>query len=246
MKHARWMHRLPQPPLTQFPTPDVAVDNALSRNIISPTLPLMKSLAVDTLSRSFPTAEARTRAFATTCWPSTAQVPGCGKAPADRTSSGGYRPDRHLRPERLSEHEMSAGRPIRTTSASKLDGLLPLPRRKARCRRRDGHHPRLQGVPHGAEARTAGGHRRGDGDGRQGLAPLGAAAEVPRGPAARNVFATSAPWPDANRRRSATSAMPIERSSSAPPGGLRRALAPLCLLLIVVALTSCWRQRIMP
>jgi hypothetical protein len=45
-------------PSHSFQTPDVAVDNALSRNVMSPTLPWVKTLGVNTLSRAFSTSEA--------------------------------------------------------------------------------------------------------------------------------------------------------------------------------------------
>jgi hypothetical protein len=41
-----------------FLTPDVAVDSALARHVISPTLPWLKTLAVNALSTDFPTSEA--------------------------------------------------------------------------------------------------------------------------------------------------------------------------------------------
>ena len=45
-------------PSHNFLTPDVAVDSALSRNVISATLPWVKTIAVNTLSRDFLTSEA--------------------------------------------------------------------------------------------------------------------------------------------------------------------------------------------
>ena len=45
-------------PAHQFEAPDVAVDRALSTGVFSQTLPFVKSLSVDTLSKDYPTREA--------------------------------------------------------------------------------------------------------------------------------------------------------------------------------------------
>jgi len=45
-------------PSHNFQTPDLAVDSALSRNLMSPTLPFLKTLGVNTLSKDFATSEA--------------------------------------------------------------------------------------------------------------------------------------------------------------------------------------------
>jgi hypothetical protein len=45
-------------PAHSFDTPDIAVDRALAASVISPTLPFAKSLAVETLSREYPSVEA--------------------------------------------------------------------------------------------------------------------------------------------------------------------------------------------
>jgi hypothetical protein len=50
-------------PSHQFRTPDVAVDNALARGDISPTLPSVKILGVGLLSRDFPTSDAAHQAI---------------------------------------------------------------------------------------------------------------------------------------------------------------------------------------
>jgi hypothetical protein len=45
-------------PAHRFETPDVAVDRAMAASVISQTLPWVKSLAVDTLAKEYPTREA--------------------------------------------------------------------------------------------------------------------------------------------------------------------------------------------
>ncbi|MGO8997886.1 MAG: NapC/NirT family cytochrome c [Polyangiaceae bacterium] len=45
-------------PAHDFDTPDIAVDRALAASVISPTLPWVKTLAVETLSKDYPTREA--------------------------------------------------------------------------------------------------------------------------------------------------------------------------------------------
>ncbi len=45
-------------PAHDFDTPDIAVDRALAVSLMSPSLPWVKSLAVETLSRAYPTSDA--------------------------------------------------------------------------------------------------------------------------------------------------------------------------------------------
>ena len=128
-------------PAHNFETPDVAVDRALAAGVISSTLPWVKSLSVETLSKEYPTRAARrTTASRRTSRLLRREVPGRRDGARGRHRQARRGSDRHLRPQRVPRDEGELEDVPVEHRPPQLARLLPLPRRQARLGRRQRAH----------------------------------------------------------------------------------------------------------